>query len=62
MVGNAKAWLPELLERASKLNVNNGFEQGADVSVVFSRFWEEFARSIACSSGVLLFLQLPSLG
>jgi hypothetical protein len=33
LVGKAQMWLPELIERASKLNVNGGFEQGADVLV-----------------------------
>jgi hypothetical protein len=38
LVGKAQMWLPELIERASKLNVNGGFEQGADVSVHFYLF------------------------
>jgi malonate-semialdehyde dehydrogenase (acetylating)/methylmalonate-semialdehyde dehydrogenase len=31
LVGTAQSWLPELVERASKLNVNGGFEKGADL-------------------------------
>jgi malonate-semialdehyde dehydrogenase (acetylating)/methylmalonate-semialdehyde dehydrogenase len=31
LVGAAQSWLPELVERASKLNVNGGFEKGADL-------------------------------
>lgn len=33
LVGTAQSWLPELIERASKLSVNGGFEEGADVFV-----------------------------
>ena len=36
MVGNTKAWLPEIVERAKKLNVNGGFEEGADLGPVIS--------------------------
>jgi len=36
LVGKAQTWLPELIERASKLNVNGGFEQGADVGPLIS--------------------------
>jgi malonate-semialdehyde dehydrogenase (acetylating)/methylmalonate-semialdehyde dehydrogenase len=31
LVGTAKQWLPELIERASQMNVNGGFEKGADL-------------------------------
>lgn len=31
LVGEAQNWLPELIERASKLSVNGGFESGADL-------------------------------
>ena len=34
LVGNAQSWLPELIERAQKLKVNQGFEQGADLYVL----------------------------
>ncbi|KAI9651413.1 MAG: Methylmalonate-semialdehyde dehydrogenase [acylating] mitochondrial [Trizodia sp. TS-e1964] len=36
MVGESKAWLPGLVEQARKLNVNGGFEQGADLGPVIS--------------------------
>lgn len=36
LVGETKEWLPELAERAKKLNVNGGFEEGADLGPVIS--------------------------
>ncbi|RXW19525.1 hypothetical protein EST38_g6326 [Candolleomyces aberdarensis] len=36
LVGEAQSWLPELVERASKLSVNGGFESGADLGPVIS--------------------------
>ncbi|MCJ1354631.1 MAG: hypothetical protein MMC33_004620 [Icmadophila ericetorum] len=36
MVGETKEWLSELAERAEKLNVNGGFEEGADLGPVIS--------------------------
>ncbi|KAL0580826.1 hypothetical protein V5O48_001202 [Marasmius crinis-equi] len=36
LIGEAQSWLPELVERASKLKVNGGFEQGADLGPVIS--------------------------
>lgn len=36
MVGEAKNWLPELVERAKTLQVNAGFEKGADLGPVIS--------------------------
>jgi malonate-semialdehyde dehydrogenase (acetylating)/methylmalonate-semialdehyde dehydrogenase len=36
MVDGTKEWLPELAERAKKLNVNGGFEEGADLGPVIS--------------------------
>ncbi|PCH33746.1 methylmalonate-semialdehyde dehydrogenase [Wolfiporia cocos MD-104 SS10] len=36
LVGNAQSWLPELCERAKKLKVIQGFEQGADFGPVIS--------------------------
>ncbi|KAF7553547.1 hypothetical protein G7Z17_g3549 [Cylindrodendrum hubeiense] len=36
MVGEAKNWLPELVERAKSLQVNAGFEKGADLGPVIS--------------------------
>ncbi|KAH9950444.1 methylmalonate-semialdehyde dehydrogenase [Amylocystis lapponica] len=36
LVGNAQSWLPELCERARKLNVNQGFEKDVDFGPVIS--------------------------
>ena len=36
MVDGTKEWLPELAERAKKLKVNGGFEEGADLGPVIS--------------------------
>jgi malonate-semialdehyde dehydrogenase (acetylating) / methylmalonate-semialdehyde dehydrogenase len=36
MVGETKEWLPELADRAKKLHVNGGFEEGADLGPVIS--------------------------
>ncbi|KAF7800049.1 hypothetical protein EIP86_011292 [Pleurotus ostreatoroseus] len=36
LVGNSQQWLPELIERAKKLRVNQGFEKGADLGPVIS--------------------------
>ncbi|KAF7436691.1 hypothetical protein PC9H_003524 [Pleurotus ostreatus] len=36
LVGEAQAFLPDLIERAKKLNVNGGFEKGADFGPVIS--------------------------
>ncbi|KAI2794735.1 Methylmalonate-semialdehyde dehydrogenase [Penicillium oxalicum] len=36
MVGETKEWLPEIAERAKVLNVNGGFEEGADLGPVIS--------------------------
>ena len=33
LVGNAQQWVPELVERAKKLKVSQGFEDGADLLV-----------------------------
>ncbi|KAJ3201246.1 Methylmalonate-semialdehyde dehydrogenase [acylating] mitochondrial [Entophlyctis luteolus] len=35
-VGSARSWLPELVERAKKLKVSNGFEEGADLGPMIS--------------------------
>jgi len=35
-VGNTREWIPELLERAKNLKVNNGFAEGADVYEKYS--------------------------
>ncbi|KAH6916873.1 methylmalonate-semialdehyde dehydrogenase [Coprinopsis sp. MPI-PUGE-AT-0042] len=36
LVGEAQAWLPELVERAKKLTVSGGFEAGADLGPLIS--------------------------
>jgi len=36
LVGTAQSWLPELCERAKKLKVNQGFEEGTDFGPVIS--------------------------
>lgn len=59
MVGNARSWLPELVERASKLKVSGGFEADTDVLVLHMLMLQFlFTSSIV----VLLFLLLPSPG
>lgn len=35
-VGETRDWLPEMVERAKALNVNGGFEEGADLGPVIS--------------------------
>lgn len=40
LVGSAQSWLPELVERAKKLQVNGGFEKGAHLCVIAqSNIW-----------------------
>lgn len=36
LVGEAKEWLPEIVEKSKHLNVNAGFEEGADLGPVIS--------------------------
>jgi malonate-semialdehyde dehydrogenase (acetylating) / methylmalonate-semialdehyde dehydrogenase len=36
MVGETKDWVPELAERAKDINMNGGFEEGADLGPVIS--------------------------
>ncbi len=36
LVGETKNWLPEIAERARKLNVNGGFEEAADLGPLIS--------------------------
>lgn len=36
LIGETKDWMPELAERAKQLNVNGGFEEGADLGPVIS--------------------------
>jgi malonate-semialdehyde dehydrogenase (acetylating) / methylmalonate-semialdehyde dehydrogenase len=36
-VGEAKSWLPELVERAKKLKVSSGFEPDADLGPMITK-------------------------
>src|ERR1700753_1084305 len=55
LVGDAKGFLPGLIERASKLRVNGGFEPKTDLCVF--RSFSHLYRS--ARTGVLSFLLLP---
>ncbi|KAI2635213.1 Aldehyde/histidinol dehydrogenase [Xylaria nigripes] len=50
MVGETKEWLPELAERAKKLQVNAGFEEGADLGPVISPQSKERIESLIASA------------
>ena len=50
MVGETKDWLPEVAERASKLNVNGGFEEGADLGPLISPQSKERIEDIISSA------------
>ncbi|KAI1265050.1 methylmalonate semialdehyde dehydrogenase [Xylariaceae sp. FL1019] len=50
MVGETKEWLPELAELAKKLQVNGGFEQGADLGPVISPQSKERIESLIASA------------
>ncbi|KAL9077748.1 MAG: hypothetical protein Q9161_000120 [Pseudevernia consocians] len=50
MVGETKDWLPEVAERAKKLNVNGGFEEGADLGPLISPQARERIESIITSA------------
>ena len=59
MVGETKEWLPEIAERAKALNVNGGFEEGADLGPVISpeskkRIEDLIARAEAEGATILL--------
>ncbi|KAG5647595.1 hypothetical protein DXG03_008948 [Asterophora parasitica] len=41
LVGEAQTWLPELIERTKKLQVNGGFEEGADLGPLISPYAKE---------------------
>lgn len=36
LVGESREWLPEIVEKAKQLNVNGGFEDGADLGPVIT--------------------------
>ena len=50
MVGETESWLPELADRAKKLNVNGGFEEGADLGPLISPQSKERIESIIASA------------
>ena len=50
MIGGTKDWLPEVAERAKKLNVNGGFEDGADLGPLISPQAKERIESIITSA------------
>ena len=50
MVGEAKDWLPDIAERARNLNVNGGFEEGADLGPLISPQSRERIESIIASA------------
>lgn len=50
MVGEAKNWLPEIAARAKELNVNGGFEEGADLGPLISPQSKERIESIIQSA------------
>jgi malonate-semialdehyde dehydrogenase (acetylating)/methylmalonate-semialdehyde dehydrogenase len=49
-VGNTKDWIPDIMERAQKLKVDNGFVPDADL---FGHFFCFFRRSSCCSGPVI---------
>ena len=50
MVGETKDWLPELAERAKALQVNGGFEAGADLGPVISPQSKERIESLIATA------------
>ncbi|TAQ90523.1 hypothetical protein B7494_g1161 [Chlorociboria aeruginascens] len=50
MVGETKGWLPELAESAKTLNVNGGFEAGADLGPVISPQSKERIEKLIASA------------
>lgn len=50
MVGETKDWVSEIAERAKKLNVNGGFEEGADLGPVISPHSKERIESLIASA------------
>ena len=50
MVGETESWLPEIADRAKKLNVNGGFEEGADLGPLISPQSKERIESIIASA------------
>jgi len=50
MVGETREWLPELAARAKELNVNGGFEEGADLGPVISPQSKERIEKLIASA------------
>ncbi|KAK0618364.1 Aldehyde/histidinol dehydrogenase [Bombardia bombarda] len=50
LVGETKEWLPELAERAKALQVNGGFEDGADLGPVISPHSKQRIESLIASA------------
>ncbi|KAL8783358.1 MAG: hypothetical protein Q9213_004677 [Squamulea squamosa] len=50
MIGETKDWLPEIAERAKQLNVNGGFEEGADLGPLISPQAKERIERIITSA------------
>ncbi|KAK0515743.1 hypothetical protein JMJ35_001777 [Cladonia borealis] len=50
MVGETESWLPDIADRAKKLNVNGGFEEGADLGPLISPQSKERIEGIIASA------------
>ncbi|KAI4136813.1 MAG: hypothetical protein L6R39_007599, partial [Caloplaca ligustica] len=50
MVGETKEWIPELVTRGKQLNVNGGFEEGADLGPLISPQAKERIEQIIASA------------
>lgn len=50
MVGETKEWLPDIAARAKELNVNGGFEEGADLGPVISPQSKERIEKLIASA------------
>jgi len=50
IVGDASVWLPELIERAKSLQVNGGFEAGADLGPLISPFAKDRVTGLIASA------------
>lgn len=50
MIGKTETWLPEIAERAKKLNVNGGFEKGADLGPLISPQSKERIEKLIASA------------
>ncbi|MCJ1409589.1 hypothetical protein MMC19_003670 [Ptychographa xylographoides] len=50
MIGDTREWLVEIAERAKKLSVNGGFEEGADLGPVISKQAKERIESLIASA------------